>query len=160
MRAHAHTTTHGPLSRCIGGTPHPAYPPHACTTPAIYTYIYMCVYIYICNPAHRVSRPRGTGSVGDSVGEGMRRCRRPLPRRPLLPSPLCNLAFRCPRPAAGRGQTRESRGGKDECDLWQVWANTRPYAVGAVGTCFLSPETTLAYVLSSGPRAFFPQGTV
>jgi len=26
--------------------------------------------MYICNPAHRVSRPRGTGSVGDSVGEG------------------------------------------------------------------------------------------
>ena len=25
---------------------------------------------HICNPAHRVSRPRGTGSVGDSVGEG------------------------------------------------------------------------------------------
>ena len=44
----------------------------------IYTYVYMhiCIYaytyiyIYICNPAHRVSRPRGTGSVGDSVGEG------------------------------------------------------------------------------------------
>ena len=30
--------------------------------------MYVC--IYICNPAHRVSRPRGTGSVGDSVGEG------------------------------------------------------------------------------------------
>ena len=28
-------------------------------------------YIYICNPGHRVSRPRGTGSVGDSVGEGV-----------------------------------------------------------------------------------------
>ena len=26
----------------------------------------------ICNPAHRVSRPRGTGSVGDGVGEGAR----------------------------------------------------------------------------------------
>ena len=25
---------------------------------------------HTCNPAHRVSRPRGTGSVGDSVGEG------------------------------------------------------------------------------------------
>jgi len=24
----------------------------------------------VCNPGHRVSRPRGTGSVGDSVGEG------------------------------------------------------------------------------------------
>ena len=24
----------------------------------------------MCNPGHRVSRPRGTGSVGDSVGEG------------------------------------------------------------------------------------------
>ena len=36
----------------------------------IYIYIYMCIYIYICNPGHRVSRPRGTGSVGDSVGEG------------------------------------------------------------------------------------------
>ena len=33
-------------------------------------YIYIYIYIYICNPAHRVSRPRGTGSVGDSVGEG------------------------------------------------------------------------------------------
>ena len=32
--------------------------------------MYIYVYIYICNPAHRVSRPRGTGSVGDSVGEG------------------------------------------------------------------------------------------
>ena len=30
--------------------------------------MYVC--IYICNPGHRVSRPRGTGSVGDSVGEG------------------------------------------------------------------------------------------
>ena len=28
------------------------------------------MYMYICNPGHRVSRPRGTGSVGDSVGEG------------------------------------------------------------------------------------------
>jgi len=38
----------------------------------IYVYMYMYIYIciYICNPAHRVSRPRGTGSVGDSVGEG------------------------------------------------------------------------------------------
>ena len=38
----------------------------------MYIYIYVCmyVYIYICNPGHRVSRPRGTGSVGDSVGEG------------------------------------------------------------------------------------------
>ena len=30
--------------------------------------------MYICNPAHRVSRPRGTGSVGDRVGEGERVC--------------------------------------------------------------------------------------
>ena len=30
----------------------------------------MYIYVCICNPAHRVSRPRGTGSVGDSVGEG------------------------------------------------------------------------------------------
>ena len=36
----------------------------------IYTYIHIYIYIYICNPAHRVSRPRGIGSVGDSVGEG------------------------------------------------------------------------------------------
>ena len=28
-----------------------------------------------CNPGHRVSRPRGTGSVGDSVGEGGKRQR-------------------------------------------------------------------------------------
>jgi len=34
------------------------------------TGLYIYIYIYICNPAHRVSRPRGTGSVGDSVGEG------------------------------------------------------------------------------------------
>ena len=27
--------------------------------------------MYVCNPAHRVSRPRGAGSVGDSVGEGL-----------------------------------------------------------------------------------------
>ena len=27
-------------------------------------------YIYILGVGHRVSRPRGTGSVGDSVGEG------------------------------------------------------------------------------------------
>ena len=33
-----------------------------------YTYIY--IYIYMCNPGHRISRPRGTGSVGGSVGEG------------------------------------------------------------------------------------------
>jgi hypothetical protein len=33
-------------------------------------YIYIYIYTYICNPGHRVSRPRGTGSVGDSVGEG------------------------------------------------------------------------------------------
>ena len=26
--------------------------------------------MYVCSPAHRVSRPRGTGSVEDSVGEG------------------------------------------------------------------------------------------
>jgi len=32
--------------------------------------VYIYIYIYICNPAHRVSRPRGTGSVGDGVGEG------------------------------------------------------------------------------------------
>jgi hypothetical protein len=46
----------------------------------IYIYMYICTcarihiciytYIYICNPGNRVSRPRGTGSVGDSVGEG------------------------------------------------------------------------------------------
>ena len=42
----------------------------------VYVYIYICIciyiyiYIYICNPGHRVSRPQGTGSVGDSVGEG------------------------------------------------------------------------------------------
>ena len=29
--------------------------------------------MYICNPGHRVSRPRGTGSVDDSVGEGRAR---------------------------------------------------------------------------------------
>ena len=29
--------------------------------------------MYICNSAHRVSRPPGTGSVGDSVGEGQSR---------------------------------------------------------------------------------------
>jgi len=39
-------------------------------------YIYIYIYIYICNPAHRVSRPRGTGSVGDSVGEGTQTDRR------------------------------------------------------------------------------------
>ena len=32
--------------------------------------IYVCIYIYILGAGHRVSRPRGTGSVGDSVGEG------------------------------------------------------------------------------------------
>ena len=37
----------------------------------IYIHIYIYIYIYICNPGHRVSRPRGTGSVGDSVGEGV-----------------------------------------------------------------------------------------
>ena len=49
---------------------------HTCTCIS-YIYIYIqyvcvCVYVcmYICNPGHRVSRPRGTGSVGDSVGEG------------------------------------------------------------------------------------------
>ena len=36
----------------------------------VYIYIYVCMYVYICNPGHRVSRPRGTVSVGDSVGEG------------------------------------------------------------------------------------------
>ena len=30
----------------------------------------VCLNVYICNPGHRVSRARGTGSVGDSVGEG------------------------------------------------------------------------------------------
>ena len=29
---------------------------------------------HICNPGHRVSKPRGTGSVGDSVGEGTQAC--------------------------------------------------------------------------------------
>ena len=38
----------------------------------MYMYVYLYIYIHICNPAHRVSRPRGTGSVGDSVGEGQR----------------------------------------------------------------------------------------
>ena len=33
-------------------------------------YVYIYIYIYI--PGHRVSRPPGTGSVGDSVGEGVR----------------------------------------------------------------------------------------
>ena len=39
----------------------------------IYTCIYICIYVCVCvcNPGHRVSRPRGTGSVGDSVGEGL-----------------------------------------------------------------------------------------
>jgi len=32
--------------------------------------------MYVCNPGHRVSRPRGTGSVGDSVGEGAQAYRR------------------------------------------------------------------------------------
>ena len=27
--------------------------------------------MYICSPGHRVSRARGTGSVGDGVGEGV-----------------------------------------------------------------------------------------
>ena len=39
---------------------------------SIYIYIaYIYIYIYVCSPGHRVSRPRGTGSVGDSVGEGL-----------------------------------------------------------------------------------------
>ena len=45
----------------------------------IYMYIYIYIYIYInvcvcvCNPtAHGFSRPRGTGSVGDSVGDILR----------------------------------------------------------------------------------------
>ena len=44
-----------------------------------HVYIYISYILYICKPAHRVSRPRGTGSVGDSVGEGRRmrqRCAR------------------------------------------------------------------------------------
>ena len=32
-------------------------------------YIYMYTYMYVA-AGHRVSRPRGTGSVGVSVGEG------------------------------------------------------------------------------------------
>ena len=35
----------------------------------IYIYIYTYIYIYVA-AGHRVSRPRGTGSVGESVGEG------------------------------------------------------------------------------------------
>ena len=37
----------------------------------VYVYIiYVCIYIYMLGAGHRFSRPRGTGSVGDSVGEG------------------------------------------------------------------------------------------
>ena len=31
------------------------------------------MYIYILGVGHRLSRPRGTGSVGDSAGEGRQR---------------------------------------------------------------------------------------
>ena len=38
---------------------------------ALIIYIYIYIYIYgPCGAGHRVSRPRGTGSVGVSVGEG------------------------------------------------------------------------------------------
>ena len=37
------------------------------STPVLYV-----SYICICAAGHRVSRPRGTGSVGDSAGEGWR----------------------------------------------------------------------------------------
>ena len=40
--------------------------------------MYVYIYIYILGAGHRVSRPRGTGSVGDSVGEGRRRLARAL----------------------------------------------------------------------------------
>jgi hypothetical protein len=33
----------------------------------VYAYMYVCVHA----TGHRVSRPRGTGSVGNSVGEGV-----------------------------------------------------------------------------------------
>ena len=37
----------------------------------LYIYIYIYIYIYaLARAGRRVSRPRGTGSVGDSVGEG------------------------------------------------------------------------------------------
>ena len=45
-----------------------SYPVLRC---CVHIYIHIYTYIYIYNPAHRVSRPRGTGSVGDSVGEGV-----------------------------------------------------------------------------------------
>ena len=52
----------------------------------IYTYVYVYIYTYIHTYIHtytdttgqswnRVSRPRGTGSVGDNVGEGIERGR-------------------------------------------------------------------------------------
>ena len=54
----------------------------------MYMYMYIYVYIYIYKytdttgqSGHRVSRPRGTGSVGDSVGEG-------LPHNTCLLNPL------------------------------------------------------------------------
>jgi hypothetical protein len=58
---------------------------------------------HICNPAHRVSRPRGTGSVGNSVGEGQQPAASAYARAP----PLANIHasptyMRRPPPAAHR----------------------------------------------------------
>ena len=49
-------------------------------------YMYIYIYIYICNPGHRVSRPQGTGSVGDSVGEGCQHSLHHTALSPVSPS--------------------------------------------------------------------------
>ena len=61
----------------------------------IYVYIYIYIYIHICNPGHRVSRPRGTGSVGDSVGEGPTTPSQS--NRTSGSSPVCAGANVCPK---------------------------------------------------------------
>ena len=48
---------------------------YVCMYVCIYKYMYVCIYIYTYTDTtgqsgHRVSRPWGTGSEGDSVGEG------------------------------------------------------------------------------------------
>jgi len=69
---HTHTQTHThtqrQTDRQTDRQAHTHTHTHTQRRTRIHKWIYIHIYMY--NPGHRVSRPRGTGSVGCGVGEG------------------------------------------------------------------------------------------
>ena len=122
---------------------------HTHTHTHTYIHTYICMYIYTLGAGHRVSRPRGTGPVGDSVGEEHMNLQQPYTHQPTAALHISTYSsLVSPTHAHGQATAKAHGGGQASA------ATAQPDAMaGCIWAAYMLPsvgEGQEARVLAEG----------